>query len=61
LPVVYTRLSTPNLLIASVKPNEAGRIFATIASRKCDVYQKIVQPSLLKALKSLFSSNLFAA
>ena len=23
LPVVYTRLSTPNLLIASVKPNEA--------------------------------------
>ena len=39
----------------SVKPNEAGRIFATIASRNSDVYQKIVQPSLLKALKSVFS------
>ena len=38
-----------------VKPNEAGRIFATIASRNSDVYQKIVQPSLLKALKSVFS------
>ena len=39
----------------SVKPGEAGRIFATIASRNSDVYQKIVQPSLLKALKSVFS------
>jgi len=40
----------------SVKPNEAGRIFATIASRNSDVYQKIVQPSLLKALKSVISN-----
>ena len=40
----------------SLKPNEAGRIFTTIASRKnIDIYQKIVQPSLLKALKSVFS------
>ncbi len=39
----------------SVKPSEAGRIFATIANRNSDVYQKIVQPSLLKALKSVFS------
>ena len=38
----------------SVKPNEAGRIFATIASRNSDVYAKIVQPSLLKLL-NLFS------
>ncbi len=40
----------------SVKPNEAGRIFATIASRNSDVYQKIVQPSLLKALKSVLET-----
>ena len=39
----------------SVKPDEAGRIFATIANRNSDVYQKIVQPSLLKPLKSVFS------
>ena len=39
----------------SVKPSEAGRIFATIANRNSDVYVKIVQPSLLKALKSVFS------
>ena len=42
----------------SVKPNEAGRIFAAIASRNSDVYQKIVQPSLLKALKSVFLNEL---
>ena len=39
----------------SIKPSEAGRIFATIANRNSEVYKKIVQPSLLKALKSVFS------
>ena len=39
----------------AVKPEKAPKIFRTIANRNSDIYQKIVYPSLLKALKSVFS------
>ncbi len=39
----------------AIKPSEAGVIFATIANRNSEVYRKIVLPSLLKSLKSVFS------
>ena len=39
----------------AIKPKEAPTIFRTIANRNSDIYQKIVYPSLLKALKSVFS------
>ena len=39
----------------AIKPTEAGVIFATIANRNSEVYRKIVLPSLLKSLKSVFS------
>ena len=39
----------------AIKPTEAGVIFATIANRNTEVYRKIVLPSLLKSLKSVFS------
>ncbi len=39
----------------AVKPAEAGRVFKTIAYSDREVYDKIIQPSLLKALKSVFS------
>lgn len=39
----------------AVRPNEAGRIYSTIASSDREVYPRIIQPSLLKALKSVFS------
>ena len=39
----------------AVRPEEAGRVYRTIASNDRDVYPRIIQPSLLKALKSVFS------
>ena len=39
----------------AVRSEEAGRIYRTIASNDRDIYPRIIQPSLLKALKSLFS------
>ena len=39
----------------AVRPNEAGRIYRTIAGNDRDIYPRIIQPSLLKALKSVFS------
>ena len=39
----------------AVKPTEAGRVFSTIAYNDKEVYPRIIQPSLLKALKSVFS------
>ena len=39
----------------AVRPEEAGRIYRTIASNDRDIYPRIIQPSLLKALKSVFS------
>ena len=39
----------------AIKPKKAPTIFRTIANRNSDIYQKIVYPSLLKALKSVFS------
>ena len=36
----------------AVRPDEAGRIYRTIASNDRDIYPRIIQPSLLKALKS---------
>ncbi|KZR67238.1 SPFH domain / Band 7 family protein [Prochlorococcus marinus str. MIT 1327] len=39
----------------AVRPNEAGRVFSTIASNDREIYPRIIQPSLLKALKSVFS------
>ncbi len=39
----------------ALRPNEAGRVYSTIASSDRDVYPRIIQPSLLKALKSVFS------
>ena len=38
----------------AVRPDEAGRIYRTIASTAVS-YPRIIQPSLLKALKSVFS------
>ncbi|WP_320676396.1 prohibitin family protein [Prochlorococcus sp. MIT 1300] len=39
----------------AVKPTEAGRVYSTIAYNDREVYPRIIQPSLLKALKSVFS------
>lgn len=39
----------------ALRPQEAGRVFSTIASSDRDIYPRIIQPSLLKALKSVFS------
>lgn len=39
----------------AVKPTEAGRIFETIATDNSQIYARVIQPSLLKALKSVFS------
>ena len=39
----------------AVRPNEAGRIYRTIAGNDREIYPRIIQPSLLKALKSVFS------
>ena len=39
----------------AVKASEAGRIYSTIAYSDREVYPRIIQPSLLKALKSVFS------
>ncbi len=39
----------------AVRPTEAGRVFSTIAYTDLEVYKKLIQPSLLKALKSVFS------
>ena len=39
----------------AVRPSEAGRLYSTIAYSDREVYPKIIQPSLLKALKSVFS------
>ena len=39
----------------ALRPQEAGRVFSTIASSDRDISPRIIQPSLLKALKSVFS------
>jgi regulator of protease activity HflC (stomatin/prohibitin superfamily) len=39
----------------ALRADEAGRVYATIASNDREVYPRIIQPSLLKALKSVFS------
>ncbi len=39
----------------AVRPSEAGRVYSTIAYSDREVYPRIIQPSLLKALKSVFS------
>ncbi|MCT0217428.1 prohibitin family protein [Synechococcus sp. CS-1329] len=39
----------------AIKPKEAGRIYETIATDNQQIYPRIIQPSLLKALKSVFS------
>ena len=39
----------------AVRSEEAGRIYRTIASNDRDIYPRIIQPSLPKALKSVFS------
>ena len=39
----------------AVRPGEAGRIYRTIAGNDREIYPSIIQPSLLKALKSVFS------
>ena len=41
----------------AVRPDEAGRIYRTIASTDREIYPRIIQPSLLKALKSVLSST----
>ncbi len=38
-----------------IKPPDAGRIYQTIAQDNNKVYPKIIQPSLLQALKSVFT------
>ncbi|KGG12910.1 MULTISPECIES: prohibitin family protein [Prochlorococcus] len=39
----------------ALKASEAGRVFRTITYSDREVYSKIIKPSLLKALKSVFS------
>ncbi len=39
----------------AMKPAEAGRIYETIATDDQQIYPRVIQPSLLKALKSVFS------
>ena len=39
----------------AVKPNEAPRIYSTIAISDDGIYNRVIQPSLLKSLKSVFS------
>lgn len=39
----------------AMKPSEAGRIYETIATDDQQIYPRVIQPSLLKALKSVFS------
>ena len=39
----------------AVKPDEAPRIYSTIAISDDDIYGRVIQPSLLKSLKSVFS------
>ena len=39
----------------AVRPEESGRIYRTIATNNREIYPRIIQPSLLKALKSVFS------
>ena len=39
----------------AVKQSEAPRIYSTIATGNAEIYERIIQPSLLKALKSVFS------
>ncbi len=39
----------------ALKASEAGRVFRTITYNDREVYPKIIKPSLLKALKSVFS------
>ncbi|TGG94397.1 MAG: prohibitin family protein [Aphanocapsa feldmannii 277cV] len=41
----------------ALKPDKAGDIFAEIANDNRQIYPRIVQPSLLKALKAVFSQN----
>ena len=38
-----------------VKPSEAPRIYSTIATDDSAIYARLIQPSLLKSLKSVFS------
>jgi regulator of protease activity HflC (stomatin/prohibitin superfamily) len=39
----------------AMKPMEAGRIYETIATDNQQIYPRVIQPSLLKALKAVFS------
>ncbi len=39
----------------ALRASEAGRVFSTIAYNNSEVYPRIIQPSLVKALKSVFS------
>jgi len=39
----------------AMKPDQAGRIYETIATDDQQIYPRVIQPSLLKALKSVFS------
>ena len=39
----------------AVKPSEAPRIYSTIATDDSAIYARVIQPSLLKSLKSVFS------
>ena len=39
----------------AVKPGEAPRIYSTIATDDSAIYARVIQPSLLKSLKSVFS------
>ncbi|MEA5422063.1 prohibitin family protein [Synechococcus sp. CCY9201] len=39
----------------AIRPSEAGRVFETIATDNQQIYPRVIQPSLLKALKSVFS------
>ena len=39
----------------AMKPSEAPRVYSTIATDNSEIYARVIQPSLLKSLKSVFS------
>ena len=39
----------------AMKPSEAPRVYSTIATDNSEIYGRVIQPSLLKSLKSVFS------
>jgi regulator of protease activity HflC (stomatin/prohibitin superfamily) len=55
LPKTFKVIEATATVKYAVKPDEAPRIYSTIAISDNDIYGRVIQPSLLKSLKSVFS------